>query len=139
VSRLVRALAAYLGAAVAFASLDALWLTTTNATLYRPALGPLLADRPRLVPAVLFYAVYLAGVVLFAVRPGLRDGRWRTAALHGAAFGFIAYATYDLTNQATLKLWSTEITVLDLAWGTFVTAMGASAGYLAARLVKPRP
>jgi uncharacterized membrane protein len=64
----------------------------------------------------------------------LRTGRWLTAALLGAAFGFVAYATYDLTNQATLKVWATRITLLDLSWGTFVTATGATAGFWAVRL-----
>ena len=133
---MIRALVAYVGAAVVFAAMDAVWLTLTNATLYRPTLAPLLTDHPRLVPAVLFYLIYLAGLVLFAVRPGLRAGRWLAAAGFGAAFGFVAYATYDLTNQATLKLWATEITVLDLTWGTFVSAVGATAGYFAVRLTK---
>jgi uncharacterized membrane protein len=135
---MIRILIAYAGAAIVFAGLDAVWLTLTNATLYRPVLAPLLADHPRPVPALLFYAIYLAGLVLFAVRPGLRAGRWLTAAGLGAAFGFVAYATYDLTNQATLKLWATQITVLDLSWGAFVSAVGATAGYLAARLAKVR-
>ena len=133
---MIRSLAAYFGAAVVFIALDAVWLTLTNATLYRPALAPLLADRPRLVPAVLFYVVYLAGLALFAVKPALRTRRWWSAPLHGAAFGFVAYATYDLTNQATLKLWSTQVTVLDLGWGAFVSAAGATAGYFAGRLAK---
>jgi uncharacterized membrane protein len=85
---------------------------------------------------VLFYAVYLAGVVLFAALPGLEARRWLRAAALGAAFGFVAYATYDLTNQATLKLWSTRVTLLDLTWGTFVSAAGATAGYFAARLAR---
>lgn len=131
---MMRSLVAYIGAAVVFAALDAVWLTATNASVYRPALGPVLADAVRPVPAVLFYAVYLAGVVLFAVAPALRTGRWLTAALLGAAFGFVAYATYDLTNQATLKVWATRITLLDLSWGTFVTATGATAGFWAVRL-----
>jgi uncharacterized membrane protein len=133
---MTRTVVAYLGAALVFAALDAVWLTQTNASLYRPALGPLLAERPRLVPAVLFYAIYLAGVVLFAVTPALRSGRWLTALGLGAAFGFVAYATYDLTNQASLKLWATKITLLDLGWGTFVTAMGATAGFFAGRLIR---
>jgi uncharacterized membrane protein len=132
----IRPLVAYVGAALVFCALDAVWLTLTNATLYRPALGPLLASAPRLVPAVLFYAVYLAGVVLFAALPGLEARRWLRAAALGAAFGFVAYATYDLTNQATLKLWSTRVTLLDLTWGTFVSAAGATAGYFAARLAR---
>jgi uncharacterized membrane protein len=133
---MIRSLAAYFGAAVVFIALDAVWLTLTGATLYRPALAPLLADQPRLVPAALFYVVYLAGLALFAVKPALRTRRWWSAPVHGAAFGLVAYATYDLTNQATLKLWSTEVTVLDLGWGAFVSAAGATAGYFAGRLVK---
>jgi uncharacterized membrane protein len=132
----IRTLVAYVGAAVVFAAMDAVWLTLTNATLYRPVLAPLLTDHPRLVPAVLFYAIYLGGLVLFAVRPGLRAGRWTAAAGLGAALGFVAYATYDLTNEATLKLWATQITVLDLGWGTFASAVAASAGYFAVRLTK---
>ena len=133
---MIRTLVAYAGTAVVFAALDAIWLTATNASLYRPALGPLLADTVRPVPAVLFYAIYLAGAVLFAVTPGLRSGQWLTATLLGAALGFVAYATYDLTNQATLKLWATRITLLDLGWGTFVTAAGASAGFWTVRLAR---
>ena len=128
--------AAYAGAAIAFAALDAVWLSLTSATLYRPALHGVLMDGFRLVPAVAFYFVYLVGVTVFAVAPALGVGRWSAAARRGAMFGFFAYATYDLTNQATLIVWSTRITLLDLTWGTFVTAVGASAGYWAARAVK---
>jgi uncharacterized membrane protein len=131
-----RWLIGYAGTAVVFLALDAVWLTLTNAALYRPTLAPLLADAPRLAPAVLFYVVYLAGVVLFAVMPAVRAARWRKATLLGAALGFVAYATYDLTNQATLRVWATQITVLDLAWGTFASAVGATAGYTAVRLAK---
>jgi uncharacterized membrane protein len=84
---------------------------------------------------VLFYVTYLVGVVVFAVTPAIRSGRWRDAALTGALFGFFCYATYDLTNQATLVVWATKITVLDLCWGTFLTASGATAGYFASKLV----
>ncbi|HEY2710237.1 MAG TPA: DUF2177 family protein [Caulobacteraceae bacterium] len=130
---MIRSAVAYAGAGLVFAGLDAAWLTLTNAALYRPILGPLLADRVRLVPAVLFYALYLLGVVGFAAMPAVRAGRWQNAVKLGAAFGFVAYATYDLTNQATLRAWSTEITVLDLSWGTFVSACGAAAGYFAVK------
>jgi uncharacterized membrane protein len=132
-----RYLAAYVGAGLAFAGLDAVWLTLTSTSLYRPALRAVLIDGFRPLPAVLFYLIYLGGVVIFAVAPAIREGRWRTATLMGALFGFFAYATYDLTNQATLIVWATPITLLDLAWGTFVTAVGASVGYFASTLVKP--
>lgn len=130
-----RYLAAWLGAGLLFAGLDTVWLTTTNATLYRPALGGILIAGVRPAPAVLFYLLYLVGVVIFAVDPAIRRGHWRHAAIKGALFGFFAYATYDLTNQATLIVWATKITILDLCWGSFLTASGATVGYFASKLV----
>lgn len=109
-----------------FLIMDAVWLTLMSERLYRAALGELLAPRPRLLPAVLFYLIYLAGVVAFAIAPALESGRARLALLRGAGFGFVAYATYDLTNQATLATWSTKVTVLDLMWGATVTALSAA-------------
>ncbi|MDB5479593.1 MAG: hypothetical protein JWO83_646 [Caulobacteraceae bacterium] len=132
---MLRYAAAWLGAGLLLAGLDAVWLTTTNTTLYRPLLGEVLAASPRLGPAILFYVIYLVGVVVFAVTPAMRSGRWRDATILGALLGFFCYATYDLTNQATLVVWATKITVLDLCWGTFLTASGATAGYFASKLV----
>jgi len=135
---MLRYVVAWLGAGLLLAGMDAVWLTTTNATLYRPVLGSILIPGVRPVAAVLFYLLYLVGVVIFAVAPGIRSGRWRDATIMGALFGFFAYATYDLTNQATLIVWATKITVLDLCWGTFLTASGATAGYFASKLVAKR-
>jgi uncharacterized membrane protein len=132
---IARHAAAYAGAAIAFAGLDAVWLSATNAALYRPVLHGVLIDGFRPAPAVAFYLVYLLGVTVFAAAPGLAAGRWVVAARRGAMFGFFAYATYDLTNQATLIVWSTRIMALDLMWGTFVTAVGATAGYWAGSAV----
>jgi uncharacterized membrane protein len=106
--------------------------------LYRPAIGDLLAENFRLAPAVVFYLIYAAGLTFLAVRPAFQTGEWTTALLYGAVVGFMAYATYDLTNQATLKSWSTTLTVADLLWGTFVSAAAATIGYfLTVRLVGP--
>ena len=124
--------AAYLGTAAVFAALDAVWLTQVGPRLYRPALDPVLADKPSMVPAVIFYLVYVLGIVVFAVAPN-RDAGLARVALGGAMLGALAYATYDLTNQATLKVWATRITVIDISWGAFVTAAGAAAGLLAWR------
>ncbi len=135
---IIRWLAAYLGAGVTMAALDAIWLAMANSRLYRPVLAPILTDGFRPVPAVLFYLVYLVGVIIFAVTPALRRGRWTTATLMGALFGFFAYATYDLTNQATLKVWATRLTLIDLGWGTCLTAAAATAGFLAATSLRRR-
>lgn len=116
---------------VAFLALDFVWLSKMGPALYRPVMGDMLLDGFRLAPALIFYAVYVAGLVFFAVRPSLAASDWTTALLHGALFGFVAYATYDLTNQATLKNWSTLLTVADLAWGSLVSAAAATAAHLA--------
>ena len=114
---------------VAFAVLDGVWLTVMSSRLYKPALGPLLADKANLGAAVPFYLIYLGGLVYFAVWPALHSGRWQTALLNGAVLGLVAYATYDLTNQATLRIWSTKVTILDMAWGAFASALAATISY----------
>ena len=126
-------LVAYLSTAVTFAVLDAIWLTLAGPRLYRPALEPLLADGFRLPPAVAFYLLYVAGIVIFAVAPAVKTGQWTTAALMGGLFGFFCYATYDLTNQATLKLWPVKVTLIDISWGTVLTATSATIAYLVVR------
>ncbi len=128
-----RYLIAYAAAAVVFLALDMAWLGVIAQKLYRDEIGSLILDRPRLGPAVAFYLIYLVGVVVFAIRPALASGRWIEALGMGAVFGFIAYATYDLTNLATLKGFSLKVVIADLAWGAFVTASAATAGYLAAK------
>jgi len=125
-------IAGYVASAIAFLVLDALWLTTMADRLYRPALGRLMLDRFALAPAALFYAIYVAGVVIFAVAPGVASGRWTTSLLTGALFGLVAYATYDLTNQATLRDWPWRVTIADMAWGTLATGLAAACGCKAA-------
>jgi uncharacterized membrane protein len=131
----------YVAAALAMLGLDSIWLTLTANSLYRPLIGELMLDGFRPAPAIAFYALYLCGVVVFAIRPAFAAGRWTIALVSGALFGLCAYGTYDLTNQATLKIWSTTVTLADMAWGSILTALSASAGYwAAARLTKlPAP
>jgi len=119
-------------AALVFGALDACWLGFAGSRIYRPALGDLLAPDFRGPPAVLFYLVYLAGMMWFAVRPGLAGGVG-TAAFNAALLGGLCYATYDLTNQATLARWPTWLTVTDIAWGSFATALAASVATYAVR------
>lgn len=119
---------AYLSTAVAFAVLDFIWLSLAVERIYRPAIGSILADKVAPVPAVAFYLIYVAGMVVFAVSPALRSGSVSTALIYGALFGVFAYATYDLTNMATLKVWSLKVTLVDMAWGAFASAVAAGAG-----------
>jgi uncharacterized membrane protein len=124
---------AYVATLIVFVGVDFVWLANAGARLYRPVLGDMLLDKPNLAAAIVFYLLYAAGVVFFAVSAALRNGAWSTAALNGAVLGLVAYATYDLTNQATLRNWSTTLTALDLGWGTALTAASATAGYFVTR------
>ena len=131
----MRILWAYLGSALAMGVLDAIWLTQAGPRLYRPAIGELLAPKPDMRAAIAFYLIYVAGIVFLAVAPALRDGSMMRATVAGAALGLVAYATYDLTNQATLRVWPLHVTLIDIAWGTALTAIAAASGYwLANRL-----
>lgn len=110
---------------LAFLALDAAWLTFSGSRVYRPAIGHLMAASVDWPAAVLFYAVYIAGLLGFAIAPARGV---RSAMLRGALFGFVAYATYDLTCQATMRDWPWSVTVIDLAWGTFASAAACVAG-----------
>jgi len=125
-------LAAYAGAAVAFVVLDAIWLGMVAKNFYFSRLAGLLRDKPDLGVAAVFYVIYLAGIVYFAVVPALASGGMATALLNGAMLGFLAYSTYDATNLATLKGYPAAVAVVDVVWGTFLTATAAAFGYLAA-------
>ena len=125
---------AYLAAGLYMAVVDSVWLTSMINT-YRQHIGELLLpDGIRIAPAIAFYLLYIFGIVWFGVSPALANGgSLQTAALNGALLGLVCYGTYDLTNQATLKVWPTFIRLMDLAWGVFLTSTAAVAGTLAAR------
>lgn len=114
--------------AVTMLVLDGIWLSLMASRLYRPGLGGMLRDSFALPPAIVFYVVYVVGFTVLAVLPGLSAGRWTAALWRGAVFGFVAYATYDLTNLATLRGWPLSVTLADLAWGTVLTALAAASG-----------
>jgi uncharacterized membrane protein len=137
---MLRAVATYLATALAILALDLVWLTQVGPRVYFPTLDPVALPSARLAPAAVFYFAYVLGVVALAVWPTRDKPLIRTTAT-GAMLGALCYATYDLTNQATLKVWATAITVTDIAWGTFLTAAGATAGGWALRRLSkaPRP
>lgn len=135
---MIKYIAAYLGAGLTFAAIDFVWLTTMTDRLYQPVLGPIMADKPDMKAAVAFYLISIAGTVFLAIAPALKEGNWTRAAINGAVLGFVAYATYDLTNQATLAVWQTRLTIIDLIWGTTLTMVSATGGYFAARWAEGR-
>jgi uncharacterized membrane protein len=126
--------ASYLVALVVLAILDALWLGVVSREFYKARLGHMLLDKPIWSAAILFYLVHAAGIAVFAVPLALNAGTWPYALLYGGLFGFCVYAAYDLTNLATLRGWPIAVTVVDLAWGTVVTAAVTLVAFL---IVKP--
>lgn len=129
----MRFVAGYVAFLVAFGICDAVWLSTMASRLYRPALGDVLLDKIRYVPAALFYLGFPLGVVHFALMPALRNGFGSTAVVNGALLGLLAYATYDLTNYTTLRAWSLTITLADIAYGTIVVGACTWISYCAVR------
>jgi uncharacterized membrane protein len=126
---------AYISTAIVFLGIDSIWLGVIAPAFYRKHLGEMLLDQPNFWAAGLFYLIYIGGIVYFAVAPALQNGGWLQAMIAGAVLGFVAYATYDLTNWATLKNWSPVIVAADLAWGTILTGAAATAGYAITRKV----
>ena len=124
-------LAAYAATALAMLVLDALWLGLIAAPLYQQGIGHLMAESPKIVVAVLFYALYAAGLVYFAIAAHPPGDAWSKTLLSAALFGFFAYATYDLTNLATLKGWPVGMSLIDIAWGVTVSTASAAAGKFA--------
>ncbi|MFM9915374.1 MAG: DUF2177 family protein [Rhizobacter sp.] len=122
------------GAATALVmmALDALWLGFIAKPLYQDGLGHLMAERPNLWAAGAFYAIYALGLLVFAVMPHLGESGWRATAGSAALFGLVAYATYDLSNLATLKAWPIGLSLMDMAWGSAASAIAAVAGKAAA-------
>ena len=109
--------------------LDFVWLGFVAKSLYCKEMGSILLKDFNMVPALLFYVIYVVGVIVFVINPALEKESWTHALVYGALFGFIAYATYDLTNLATMKGFSTKIVVIDLAWGALITATVAVGSY----------
>ena len=116
-----------------FFAIDLVWLVVVAKSFYRQHLGHLLAAEVRWGPAILFYLVFIAGLVFFAVRPALAAGSATRALGYGALFGLVTYATYDLTNHATLRDWPAIVTAVDLAWGAVLSASVAFLSYQASR------
>ncbi len=114
---------AYASVLVVFVAIDFVWLSAMANRLYRPVLGDILAVQPRLLPAVLFYLIFALALTHLAVRPALAQRSLSRSAVNGGMLGLAAYATYDLTNHATLERWTAALTIPDLIWGTLLSAL----------------
>lgn len=126
---------AYISTALVFFAIDFVWLSKMTGLFYRARMGDMLLAQPNFAVAGAFYLIYVAGIVYLAVLPALTSGNWSTALISGAVLGLVAYGTYDMTNLATLKNWSLSLSIVDIAWGTFLTAVSATAGYLVVSVI----
>lgn len=120
----------YIVTLIVFLAIDMVWLLVISKKLYAEKLGYLLAEKPNLVAAFIFYFLFAAGVLFFVIQPALAAESLQYAIFAGLFFGLVTYATYDLTNMATIRDWPTMITVIDLIWGSFVTASTSSISYI---------
>lgn len=127
------ALVAYAGSFGTLLVLDAIWLGLVARTFYRDQLGDLMLPSPNFGIAAIFYLFFAVAVVVLAVLPAIASGSLSTAVIYGLILGLAAYGTYDVTNLATLKNWPPLMSIVDLAWGGFITAMTAAGGFFAVR------
>lgn len=119
----------YLLTFIVFLMIDMLWLGVIAKNIYRKYLGNLLADRVNWTAAFIFYFIYVVGISIFAIYPSVNEGSVYNAILMGALFGFFTYATYDLTNLATLKGWPLPIVIIDIIWGSVLSAAVSISGF----------
>ena len=127
----MRTVVAYGVAFLALCVIDGIWLGVVAKDFYRTALGPLMATQVNWWAAAAFYLLYPIGLIIFVIRPALDDSALATALVRGALFGLFAYATYDLTNLATLRDFPTKVALVDMAWGALVSALACAAAFAA--------
>ena len=120
---------------VIFFAIDLIWLGLVAKGFYQKYLGFILREQPHWPVAIGFYLIYVAGMVYFVIEPAISAESWRKACVAGAIFGFVTYATYDLTNHATLKDWPWQVTIADICWGTCLGCFVSTASYFANRMV----
>lgn len=120
----------YLIATAIFFAIDMVWIGFVARSFYKEKLGYLLAEQPRWAAAIIFYLIYIGGILFFAVVPALREQVWTTALVNGAVLGLLCYATYDLTNLATVARFPVVVVIVDILWGIFLTAAVSTITFL---------
>jgi uncharacterized membrane protein len=132
---MTKILVCYTATLIAFIAIDMVWLVWLARSLYVQEMGSLLRAQPNLTAAIAFYLIYAAGLVFFAVWPGVTAGSIMTAALYGAIFGFVAYATYDMTGLAVIEGFGLRIAIIDMVWGAVLSGTVAAIGAAATRII----
>jgi uncharacterized membrane protein len=128
---MIKLIATYFIALVSFFALDMVWLGVISKNYYKQKLGFILSENPNWVAAIVFYLLFIAGIIYFAINPGIKANDWQVALLNGAVLGALCYATYDLTNMATIAKWPIEIVIIDIIWGMVLTGSVSIITYFA--------
>ncbi|HEY9115570.1 MAG TPA: DUF2177 family protein [Bacteroidales bacterium] len=133
---ITKILVSYILTTVVFLIIDLIWLGFIAKNLYSKHLGHLLSPDVNWTAAIVFYLLFIVGISIFAIYPAIESNSWEKALLLGALFGFFTYATYDLTNYATLKNWPLNIVIIDIIWGSFLTASVSLSGFFITRYIQ---
>jgi uncharacterized membrane protein len=133
---IIRSLVLYAATLAVFFGIDLIWLAIMNKRFYAVQLNGLMSDKVQWVPAILFYFLFIAALIILVVLPAAGAGSWLKACALGALLGMVAYATYDLTNLSTIKDWPLAVTVVDIVWGTAISAIVATISYFIAGALK---
>jgi uncharacterized membrane protein len=128
---MIKLIATYFIALLSFFALDMVWLGVISKNYYKEKLGFILSENPNWVAAIVFYLLFIAGIIFFAINPGIKANNWQVALLNGAVLGALCYATYDLTNMATIAKWPIEIVIIDIIWGMMLTGSVSVITYFA--------
>lgn len=126
----------YLIALISFVLIDGVWLGLIAKNLYKKEIGHLMSNNPNWIAAIIFYLLFLVGLVYFVINPAIEKDSLKTLLISGALFGFMTYATYDLTNLATLKDWPVKITIIDLIWGTSLSTAISTMTFFIYKMIK---
>ena len=126
---MLKYLTAYIAFFLSLIVIDLIWLLGIAKNLYRDEMGSLMASEPKLIAGLVFYLLYALGASIFVVIPALSKQSWMYAVQYGALFGLFCYMTYDLTNLAVIRDFPIRLAFIDIAWGSFVTAVSASIAY----------
>lgn len=126
---MLKLITTYLIAFLSFFAIDMLWLGIIAKTYYKTKLGFILSPNQKWTAAMVFYLIYVGGILFFAINPSLKEMDWKVGLINGAVFGAMCYATYDLTNMATIAKWPIEIVVIDIIWGMTLTSIVALVTY----------
>lgn len=126
----------YIASLATFIILDIIWLGVITRNYYSSEIGHLMSEKVNYLAAIAFYLIFVTGLVILAIMPGLKDENLKRTIINAAILGFVSYATYDLTNLATLKDWPLKMVLIDISWGTIISTITSIIGFYISTIIK---